>query len=253
MAKVKTPATPTLGIDSALVVICKLKFEVKTRVRQGCLLSPFLFLLAIDWVMKQTTEGARNGIQWTLWSQLDDLDFADDLALLAHSQQQIQEKTSRLTTASRKIGLEIHPRKTQLMKMNTPNTDPVILSGERLEEVDSFTYLGSIINIQGGTDADVKSRIGKARTAFVMLRNIWNSTKLQTRTKLRFFNSNVKAVLLYGSETWRTTKATTKRIQTFINGCLRRILHIHWPETISNMELWERTGQIARPANPSAF
>ena len=204
-----------------------------------------MFLLAIDWVMKQTTEGARNGIQWTLWSQLDDLDFADDLALLAHSQEQIQEKTSRLRTASMKVGLEIHPRKTQLMKMNTPSTDPVTLNGEKLEEVDSFTYLGSIINSQGGTDEDVKSRIGKARTAFVMLRNIWNSTKLQTRTKLRFFNSNVKAVLLYGSETWRTTKATTKRIQTFINGCLRRILHIHWPETITNKDLWERTGQIA--------
>ena len=131
------------------------------------------------------------------------------------------------------------------MKMNTPSTDPVTLNGNSIEEVETFTYLGSIIDRQGGTDADVKSRIGKARTAFTLLQNIWKSPKLQTKTKIRFFNSNVKAVLLYGSETWRTTKTITKKVQTFINSCLRRIFRIHWPETISNKELWNRTGQLA--------
>ena len=131
------------------------------------------------------------------------------------------------------------------MKMNTPSTDQVTLNGHGIEEVESFTYLGSIIDRQGGTDADVKTRIGKARTAFMLLKNIWKSDQLQTKTKLRFFNSNVKAVLLYGSETWSTTKTILKKIQTFINGCLRRILQIHWPARISNNDLWHRTGQQA--------
>ena len=60
-------------------------FEVLTGVRQGCLLSPFLLLLCIDWTMKQVANNSRTGIQWSLTEQREDLDFADDLALLAHT------------------------------------------------------------------------------------------------------------------------------------------------------------------------
>ena len=44
--------------------------------------------------MKSATKEKWNGIEWTLWSQLDDLDFTDDIVLMAHTQQQIQEKTN---------------------------------------------------------------------------------------------------------------------------------------------------------------
>ncbi|PFX32593.1 hypothetical protein AWC38_SpisGene2549 [Stylophora pistillata] len=46
--------------------------------------------------MKSSTAGHRNGIQWTLTQQLDDLDYADDIALLSHSGAQMQNKTSVL-------------------------------------------------------------------------------------------------------------------------------------------------------------
>ncbi|VDP56926.1 unnamed protein product [Schistosoma margrebowiei] len=62
--------------------------------------------------------------------------------------------------------------------------------------VEYFTYLGSIIDEQGGSDADVKARIGKARTAFLQLKNIWNSKQLSTNINVRIFNTNVKIVLL---------------------------------------------------------
>ena len=98
-----------------------------------------------------------------------------------------------------------------------------------------------------GAEADVKAIFGKARAVFLQLKNVWSSKDLTLQTKIRIFNSNVKPVLLYGSKTWRTTVATTKKVQTFINSCLQKILQIRWPITINNEDLWQRTNQ--RPAD----
>jgi hypothetical protein len=75
------------------------------------------------------------------------------------------------------------------------------------------------------------------RAAFLQLKEIWTSRYLSTNSKIRLFNSNIKSVPLYRTETWRTTVNTAKKIQTFINNCLRMILRIHWPDNISNQEL----------------
>ena len=77
-----------------------------------------------------------------------------------------------------------------------------------------------------------------------MLRKIWRAKRIKINTKLRLFNSNVKAVLLYGAEIWRTTQKTLKKIQTFINKCLRRILHLKWTDKVPNTTLWKTTKQL---------
>ena len=198
--------------------------EVRTGVRKGCLLSPFLFILVMEWDMKTATKEKRNGIQWTMLTQLDDLDFADDLAFLSHSHKQMQDKTTELTLISERVGLKINKRKTKILRTNATCETPIMLEGETLEEVKDFRYLGSIVDTYGGTEADVKKRISNARVAFHLWRNVWKSNVIGETTKIRLFNTNVKSVLLYGVETWRINKTTLIRIQTFVNHCMRRIL-----------------------------
>jgi len=106
--------------------------------------------------------------------------------------------------------------------------------------------LGSITSKDnGGTDKDVAVRTKKARVVFGMLNTVWRSTTYSNNTKLSIFNTNVKSVLLYGSETWRLTRAITHQLQVLVSRCIRRILNTFWPVQKSNQELWTRSGIFA--------
>ncbi|KAG7296251.1 hypothetical protein JYU34_021366 [Plutella xylostella] len=129
------------------------------------------------------------------------------------------------------------------MRLNTSDSAPIYVNGDVVEQVQRFTYLGSVVDPLGGAEADVEARINKARAAYAQLKPVWTSRIITRRTKIRVFNSNVKSVLLYGCETWLVKNEVTSRLQVFVNKCLRRILGIYWPRTISNARLWEMTDQ----------
>ena len=84
----------------------------------------------------------KSGIQWSLMQCLEDLDFADDLCLMSQKLQHMQSKTDRLTEEAAKTGLKVNAGKTETMRMNNKQEEPITLGGNALKEVDSFTYLG---------------------------------------------------------------------------------------------------------------
>jgi len=103
--------------------------------------------------------------------------------------------------------------------------------------------LGSIVAENGGTSKEVNSRIQKARGSFSKLRKVWLNKSLRKDTKIKIFNACVKYVLLYGCETWLLTNEIRRKMQTFVNRCLRYILRIWWSNFISNKDLGKVTGQ----------
>ena len=208
-------------------------FNVKTGVRQGCILSPILFLITIDWVLRQTCDRPR-GIQWTLVKHLEDLDFADDLALISRTVGNLQIKTNRLVDYAQMTGLRINVPKTKTMHLSRPPSIPLKIKDEEIESVENFTYLGSIISPKDGAAKDITNRLNKAKAAFVMLRPVWISQQYSRTTKLRIFRSNVITTLLYGAECWRCTDSDMMRLERFQRKCLRYILRIWWPNVISN-------------------
>ena len=128
------------------------------------------------------------------------------------------------------------------MKLKNKSATKTSIRGADLEEVQDFKYLGSYISADSDIEREISTRIGLAAAAFNKLRNIWKSSLLQTKTKLKIYRSNVRSVLLYAAETWRTNKKLESRLRGFEGRCLRRILRIRWEQRVTNREVSRRTG-----------
>lgn len=137
-------------------------FEVKSGVLQGGILSPLLFILAIDYVMKKTLEGANYGLQWKLNYRLSDLDYADDIVLMSSTTAEMQEMLDKLVLEGGKVGLVINKRKTELMKIQSGDPLDCYVEGEILSKCNTFKYLGTIITNNGSLEAEYKERIKKS-------------------------------------------------------------------------------------------
>ena len=162
-------------------------FPVITGVKQGCCMSGLLFLLVIDWVMRKTTEGERTGIRWNFTTMLEDLDFADDIALLSSAMNHLQQKTAKLEDNAAKVGLKMNSKKCQVMKVNSKSKEKLNVKGNNVEEVDSFIYLGASVTKDGGGTADIKRRIALASAQFKRLSNIWRAGDISSKTKTSLF------------------------------------------------------------------
>ena len=90
---------------------------MNTGVRQGCLLIPLLFVMALDWVSRQAFGDNKTGIQFTLLQKLKDVDFADDMVLLSQKITHTRQKFAALVEQVARVGLKINAFKTREMSI----------------------------------------------------------------------------------------------------------------------------------------
>ena len=146
---------------------------------------------------------------------------------------------------AKRTGLHINTAKTKVMKIKTGDNQPIVIGIDDVETVDSFTYLGSVMDADKGSTADISARLKKSRAAYYKLRKVWASGQYRRKTKFRIYKSNVMSALLYGAECWKVNQNDGQRLNTFYNRCLRRILYIFWPRKMSNEKLYEEV-EISR-------
>ena len=99
------------------------------------------------------------------------------------------------------------------------------------------------MSTDGIPEREISTHITCAESAFDMLRNVWKSTNLSLKLKLRLFSIIIQSVLMCGCENWALKMQLEKRIQSFENNCLQRILASSWTDKITNSKE-DLTGDI---------
>ena len=216
-------------------------FDIKTGVREGCILSPFLVLIIIDFIMAKAMDDANFGIEWCQM-RLADMDFAYDISAISHTLAGIQEITNTIETFGAKIGLRINCEKTKAMKIGPEQHPPNLIMQHNVDYVETFPYHGSYMSSDGDSGPDVRARIGKAASIFQRLRPIWSSTTTNLNAKLRLYTATVIPTAMYVCETWKRTAMIAYRLDVFHRRCLRAILGITWREHVTNEEVMRRAG-----------
>ena len=246
-------------------------FPVTNGVKQGCVLAPTLFSIMFSAMMQEAFSPPPPGVNITYRNDggvfnnttklkaktktketlVCDLLFADDCALLTHTEKDMQECVDAFSSACDNFGLTISTKKTEVLHqpapLSTNATAPLVkVHDTPLKVVDTFTYLGSTVSTSARIDDEVTTRLGKASAAFGRLRKrVWNVSGIRTETKLSVYNAVVLPTLLYGAETWTVYQTHAKKLNHFHLSCLRKVMGIKVMDKIPDTEVLEHADALS--------
>ena len=169
--------------------------------------------------------------------------FADDAAVVAHTQEGLQSLMDCFSQACKDFGLTISLKKTNVLRQDTETPPVIAIDDYELDAVCQFTYLGSPITDNLSLDAEINKRIGNAASTLARLTARVRTSPMQyVKTKMAVYNACVISTLLYGSETWTTYAGQERRLNTFHLRSIRRILGICWQDKVTNADVLYRAG-----------
>ena len=191
------------------------EFKIKKGVRQGCVLSPNLFNLYTEKIVREVED--MKGVN--IWGvNINNLRYADDTVLLAEGPTCQQALLTAVNEKGKPYGMEMNIIKTKSMVISRKKPVPNIninVEGKPIQQVDRMVYLGYMATEDGKCDKEVKRRIGIARTAFESMSKILTSRNISIEWRLRIAKCYIWSTLLYGAETWTLTKVTSHKLEAF--------------------------------------
>ena len=217
-----------------------------TGIRQGCPLSPYLFVTRMTaLIMDAHAEAGEQ--RWSEASETlgdTELLYADDTPLIGSNKKSIEILLHAVENQSSRYNMNLNKAKCETLAINFKGKLR-FKSGETIKNVKAATYLGATLNATGYR-AEVEGRLQKANAVFNKLKTLWRNTGCTLKWKLRVFNACIMSVLLYGMEGVVLTQALTQRINYFHTRALRNIMGLDsaYMSKISNKNVLNKAREI---------
>lgn len=250
-------------------------FDMRTGVRQGCPMSPTLFNVYIDFLARLLTQRCQElgvgGFRVAFRAGADlvpaplDSDpvlsallllYADDMVLMADSQEALRATLRELDSIATGWGMQINYEKTKVVVFGEGEggeggMEAAWGGGEgaegvgQVQRVSEFSYLGCLMHQSVQQETELGRRLAEAGRAFHRLKpNVFKAKGVSQTTRLRIYQACVLSILMYGAaETWALTHTQWRRVDAFHTDCLRYLTRTQHrgpnQELISNEQLYE--------------
>ena len=180
-------------------------FKIRKGVRQGCIVSPCLFNLYAEYIMRNAgLEEAQAGIEMS-GRNINNLRYEDDTTFMAKSKEEPKSLLLKMKEGSENIGLNLNIQKTKIMASGSITSWQI--DGETVETVTDFIFLGSSVTADGDCSHEIKRRLLLGRKVITNLDSIVKSRDITLPTKVPLVKAMVFPVVMYGCESW-TVKST---------------------------------------------
>ena len=249
-------------------------FLVKQGLKQGCpaacLLFNIFFAIIIH-VIHQKLSQKGVEIRFRLDGEIFDLKklkvqskikkmtitemlFADDAALCAFTEEDLQMIVTVFHETMKEFGLELSIEKTQIMMQKAHLQDDqqepnIFIDGIRLKLVHEFKYLGTQLQDNAGNNKETAWRIKQSSAAFSKLyQRIWKKKHISLKTKIKVYKTMITPCMIYGAESWNCNKGDLQKLNGLQYRHLRHIFGKKWADKVSHVEFLQSI-KFGRNAN----